>query len=612
MFVGAKDYQEIWIVDFEFSAATGERPVPICMVAWEVTSGRKIRLWQDDLEKRMAPPYPVAGDCLMVAYYASAEIGCHLALGWPAPKNLLDLYAEFRCTTNGRATPCGRGLLGALAWYGLDSIAAAEKESMRQLALRGGPWTQAEREALLDYCESDVSALSSLFARMLPSLDAPRALLRGRYMIAAARIEDSGIPIDMSRLATLRSNWAAIQTGLIDRIDQDYHVFEGRTFKSDRWARWLSANNIPWPVLPSGALALDDDSFREMAKQYPIVAPIRELRVSLSQMRLSDLAVGKDGRNRCLLSAFSARTGRNQPSNSKFIFGPAVWTRGLIRPEAGHGLAYVDWAQQEFGIAAALSGDSAMIEAYASGDPYLAFGKQAGAIPADGTKESHGSLREQFKACVLAVQYGMGVESLAARIAQPPVVARELLQLHRETYGTFWRWSDAAVSYAMLHSRISTAFGWTLHVGAESNERSLRNFPMQANGAEMLRLACSYATESGIRVCAPVHDAVLIEAPLDQLTSVVQVTQGLMARASAEVLGRLELRSEAKLIRHPDRYADKRGEQMWATVWEVVEVLASGNGGHLRTPDLCGNATTPGHPHTPVPSNLYSTEGVLK
>jgi DNA polymerase I len=74
-------------------------------------------------------------------------------------------------------------------------------------------------------------------------------------------------------------------------------------------------------------------------------------------MRLSDLAVGSDGRNRTLLSAFRARTGRNQPSNTKFIFGPAVWLRGLIKPPPGHGIAYVDWSQQEFGIAAALSGD---------------------------------------------------------------------------------------------------------------------------------------------------------------------------------------------------------------------------------------------------------------
>ncbi len=133
----------------------------------------------------------------------------------------------------------------------------------------------------------------------------------------------------------------------------------------------------------------------------------------------------------------SARApGRNQPSNSKFIFGPSVWLRGLIRPRPGWGLAYVDWSQQEFGIAAALSGDPAMMEAYRSGDPYLAFAIQAGAVPRTATKKTHEAEREQFKACVLAVQYGMGEASLAARINQPVARARQLLALHRHTYRT--------------------------------------------------------------------------------------------------------------------------------------------------------------------------------
>jgi DNA polymerase I-like protein with 3'-5' exonuclease and polymerase domains len=113
-------------------------------------------------------------------------------------------------------------------------------------------------------------------------------------------------------------------------------------------------------------------------------------------------------------------------------------------------VAYVDWSQQEFGIAAALSGDPAMMDAYTSGDPYLAFAKQARAVPTDATKKSHPKEREQFKVCALAVQYGMGPQSLAQSLGQPEVMARELLRLHRETYPTFWRWSEATVNHAML------------------------------------------------------------------------------------------------------------------------------------------------------------------
>jgi DNA polymerase I len=540
----------------------------VCLVAWELQSGHKLQLWRDEFGA--APPYPIGPDALFVAYYASAEIGCHLALGWPVPERVLDLFTEFRNHTNGVPTVSGAGLLGALANYGLDSIGTVEKDEMRGLILRGGPWTDAERVAILDYCESDVAALARLLPAMLPKIDLPRALLRGRYMAAAAQMERNGVPIDADTLALLRRHWWDIQDQLVAEVDRDYGVYEGRTFKADRFAEWLTRNNIPWPRLDSGRLDLSDDTFREMARAYPVVAPLRELRSALSQMRLSDLRVGKDGRNRALLSAFQARTGRNQPSNTKFIFGPSVWLRGLIQPPPGYGIAYIDWAQQEFGIAAALSGDPLMMEAYRSGDPYLAFAKQAGAAPSDATKTTHKAIRDQFKSTVLAVQYGMGADALGQRIGQPPIRARELLRLHRETYRVFWRWSDAAVDYAMLRGSLHTVFGWRVRVPPISNPRSLSNFPMQANGAEMLRLACCLGTDRGIEVCAPVHDAVLICAPLDRLAADVARMQDAMREASRIVLGGFELGTDAKVIRYPERYMDERGATMWERVMTLI------------------------------------------
>lgn len=565
------EFQEIWLVDFEFTADPGERPVPLCLVAKEYHSGRVVRAW---LDTPGPCPYPTGSDVLVVAYYASAEIGCHLALGWPVPENLLDLFAEFRTLTNGLHLPCGSGLLGALSWFGLDGIETAEKADMRALAMRGGPYSAEERVALLAYCESDVVGLERLLGALWARIDWGRALLRGRYMVAAARIEWVGVPLDMPMLEQLREQWVGIQDALIARIDGAFDVYDGRTFKTDRFAEYLARAGIPWPRLASGALALDDDTFREMARHHPALQPLRELRVSLGQMRLSDLAVGRDGRNRALLSAFRARTGRNQPSNSRFIFGPAVWLRGLIKPPPGRGLAYIDWSQQEFGIAGALSGDPLMMEAYASGDPYLAFAKQAGAVPEGATKHSHATTRDQFKACVLATQYGMGAASLAVRIGQSEARARELLELHRRTYRGFWAWSDAAVDQAMLGGSLWTVFGWRLHTGSNPNARSLRNFPMQGNGAEMLRLACCLATEAGIQVVAPVHDALLIEAPLPELDEAIARTQGYMAQASEAVLAGFRLGTDAEVIRHPGRYLDKRGRQMW----ETVVGLAAGDG----------------------------------
>lgn len=128
---------------------------------------------------------------------------------------MLDLYVEFRRHANGLVPPYGWGLIGALLYFVLDALTAIEKDEMRQLVLRGGPWTQEEKQALLAYCEEDVLALRRLLPAMVGNLDLRRALIRGRYMVAAAHIEHQGIPIDVPALALLRERWPSIQDDLI-------------------------------------------------------------------------------------------------------------------------------------------------------------------------------------------------------------------------------------------------------------------------------------------------------------------------------------------------------------------------------------------------------------
>ena len=583
-------YRQIWCCDFEFFAADGDPPTPICMVARELRSGGVVRLWQDELQKSCGPPFDTGADTLFVAYFASAEIGCFLALGWPIPERVLDLFTEFRAETNGLWLPHGNGLLGALTYFGLPAIGAEEKTEMRDLVLSGGPWDAQDRCAILEYCEGDVDALERLLSAMVslffPGNDPCRrrlghALLRGRYMAAVARMEHIGVPIDTLLLDRLLSGWEQIKASLISSVDADYGVFQDGSFKLARFETWLIRNCIPWPRLPSGALATDDATFRQMARAYPAVAPLHELRHSLSKLKLNRLQVGSDGRNRCLLSPFRSKTSRNQPSNAKFIFGPSRWLRGLIKPQTSYGIAYLDFGSQEIAIAAALSGDSAMIKAYTSGDPYLAFAKQAGLAPDDANKTSHKDVRNRCKAIVLGVGYGMGAATMASRAGLSVSEARELLRRHRETYRTFWRWAENNVNVALAGGTLKTVFGWPIQSGLHTklNDRSLLNFPMQANGAEMLRLAACMGTEAGLRICAPVHDALLLEAPLERMTEDVLQLKSLMAKASEIVMKTMVCRVDAEVIRYPDRYRDESGGEMWDRVMKLLPQTQTANFG---------------------------------
>jgi len=153
----------------------------------------------------------------------------------------------------------------------------------------------------------------------------------------------------------------------------------------------------------------------------------------------------------------------------------------------------------------------------------------------------------------------------------PLCEGRALLNRHREVFRRFWAWSDQVEIEGMLGGRLQTVFGWQVHVGPNVNPRSLRNFPMQANGAEMMRLACCLTTECGISVCAVVHDALLIEASLDEIEPAVAQTQAAMWTASELVLPGFPLRTEAKMVRYPERYIDPRGAKMWETVQSLLQ-----------------------------------------
>ena len=205
-------FNSCWFVDFEYRQLPGEPPLPICLVAHELGSGTRIELFGDDLTSRRCPPYPVDASALFVAYSATAELSCHLALGWPLPARILDLYAEFRCLTCGLYLHLGSGMVGASHYYGLPTIDAGQKEVMRELAMRGGPYSSDEHGALLSYCAGDVRALAALYTAMFSRLDLPRALLRGRYIRALAEVEARGLPIDTAGLAVLRSGWCDLRT----------------------------------------------------------------------------------------------------------------------------------------------------------------------------------------------------------------------------------------------------------------------------------------------------------------------------------------------------------------------------------------------------------------
>jgi DNA polymerase I len=501
---------------------------------------------------------------------------CHLALGWDLPSNILDTYAEFRCLTNCSAEQQPHaGLLDALDYFKLDSISAQAKEHWRDVVLRGPPWSAEERAGILDYCRTDTDGLERLLP-MLTITNWGQTLLRGNYAKAEAWMRHRGIPIDHPMAIGFTTRWQDLRASLITDLNTRYPFFEGAVFKKRLLEQWAANNGIRyWPRTPTGQLCTDAETLRAIAQRCPQAAEFCHSKMTLDQLKTFELAVGDDARNRCMLSAYRSKTSRNQPSNSAFVFGLNAAFRSLIKPEQGRAFAVLDFGGQEFGIAARFSGDRNMIAAYESGDPYSDWARKAGYMPANGDKYTHPHIRAVFKRASLGILYGMGAKTLGEYVGVSELAARALLRSHRETFPRFWRWSAAVQDAGIAQGELTSAFGWKMKVLRNARSGTLANYPMQSAGADMLRLACVMAVDRNIPICAPIHDAIAVEAASTAIADVVNAMAHCMVEASRAVLGGPAIRIDPKILQFPNRYIDGRdgSTELWATATRLLQQL---------------------------------------
>ena len=358
--------------------------------------------------------------------------------------------------------------------------------------------------------------------------------------------EHVGVPIDAEIFSQLadKTTWREIRDSLVPLVDVHgiyVHDKNGWHFNTERFDQWTVSEGMQWPRKEdTGKLDLRRKTFESMAKAYPAVEPLRQLRYIRDKLRTIQLSVGHDNRNRTVLWPFSSKTSRTQPKAKHWIFSPECVAAISDPAGARKGARLHRLFQHGIPGAAALSdghtgASNPMLELYRSGDPYLNFGKLIGYIPRDATREDPGveAIRNRLKVLCLAVQYGMQTATLATRLGVSEIEAHEMLLHHRGLFSQYWHWSEDWLHHSLDSGMMQTVFGWECATGiVEFNERSIRNFPVQATCADIFRLACVWGTRHGLTLIAPVHDAVLLESTDDRIEADVALMQEIMRRAS--------------------------------------------------------------------------------
>lgn len=454
-------------------------------------------------------------------------------------------------------------LAGALFKLCEVIVDTKHKDEMRDLIISNPEfYFDEDIQAILDYAESDVKHLPALQKAILSYLvkKLPKkfhsdlfedSLRMADYAVESAWMVTHGYPINVEWARNLTENVESLLDDCIRDINSQFEEFRPFSYqkKTNRWKQnqkemreWIRANNLDkdWPLTDGGksgkkdlSLALEAWTKRfDYKHDYPRnnygaqIVRYFKLKQSLNGFREKAGKdkktfweyVGSDGRVRPYFNIYGSQASRSQPSATSFIPLKPAWQRTIIHPPEGKMLVSSDWGSVEFLLKALLSGDKKMIEAYASGDVYLAFGKEVRMIPANGTKTTHPAERQTCKSTILGLSYLMSKYGLAIKLTQDTDKfwneddAQEMVDKFEEAYPVSHEHGKETVETYFDVGYIRLKDGWTMF-GSNTNHRSVNNMPIQGAGADIMRRAVLLATRSfNLKVIYTLHDALYIEA----------------------------------------------------------------------------------------------------
>jgi len=485
-----------------------------------------------------------------------------------------------------------------------------QKENMRDVILTGGPYDLCDIEKIMLYCAMDVTYLPSVVVEILQfwreneSLlpGNPRQLLRpfeehdlppchhrlrGLFSACTGMFETEGIPLHAPTLENLQLNYPLIKEAHIAEINQAHPFFLRKLVKKKpqwvmaykQFSDFIEARGLQsyWPKSAITKKYKMDEETLDDNREIKEIDVLRSGKKSLNQIQWYRPeaqekllgAIGSDSHIRGWFGPFGTQTGRNAPPAKTFPLAQSNWLRCLLRPPEGYSITALDYASQEFAVAAVLSGDQNMMEAYLSGDPYAFFAKLVGAMPKDGTKETHPEVRDLFKSTILGLQFRMGVQKLSRKLTHDTGrlvdedEAREMLNYHQDAFPVYWNWLNVLETQYYLRKRpLATRDMWVLWRDNPS-ALSTTNFPVQGNAAAILRLAVILTVKKMVTTLASLHDAIYIMHKTND-TEPVELTKTAMQEAVRTTLrGKIDIRIDVKSHASHEVWVEKKGEAMY-------------------------------------------------
>ncbi|KKC97903.1 hypothetical protein KY46_21405 [Photobacterium halotolerans] len=258
----------------------------------------------------------------------------------------------------------------------------------------------------------------------------------------------------------------------------------------------------------------------------------------LSQIASCLIGDGRGYWHRPIVSPFHTKTGRDQPLGASLNQIPKDYWPRLLSPPNGSTYVLLDYQQQEPMIAAYLAGCQVLIDWYASDDIYLQLAKAIG----------EGLTREQCKKLLIGRLYGKGRQTIAHELQRPMAQVQKWLGVMSDVTRPIDSYLDQEASDIRI-KKVAHSLDWRHAVSDMDSPLSLRNWRIQATGADIMRRACTNLDDCNIPVLLTNHDSFLVRLEQHQLPNQLErATQALTDAAVAVLNGfPLKVKVEMKL-----------------------------------------------------------------
>ncbi|MEZ5057292.1 MAG: DNA polymerase I [Saprospiraceae bacterium] len=431
------------------------------------------------------------------------------------------------------------------------------KKGKNQLSMR-----DVEVEKVSEYAAEDADItlqLKNYFEPLLEKegLSELYETMEGPLVKVLVDLEHSGVNLDVPFLEEYSKELGE----KIDALEKDIHEEAGVKFNiaSPKQIGEILFDHmkIPyrWRKTKTGQYSTDEEKLSELAQEYPFAEKILEYR-SLTKLKstyVDALPKMVNPVSKRIHSSFNqalAATGRLSSNNPNLQNIPIRTEEGrkirkaFIPKDENHILLAADYSQIELRLIAEISGDEAMLEAFASGqDIHRATAARVYGVPFE---EVTSDQRRNAKTVNFSIIYGAGATNLSRQLNIKRGEASDLIKQYFAQYQGLKDYMDKTVEDARKTGYVKTLMGrrrYLRDINSRNNldrsnaERVAINTPIQGSAADMIKLAMinihkalaegGYKTEMILQV----HDELVFDVYKPELEKVKPLILDLMKNA---------------------------------------------------------------------------------